>query len=126
MLSCRWPRIPPSSEQQITAEPIDLMFVDDNHPIAACVVPCLQSHFKALGKRGRLLVKGGCSQSFFKTGSVPKRSIGGYTGETALARSARQRQRSGEVFPRLEIRLGQGRASGRLASFHPRRRPTKT
>jgi hypothetical protein len=44
-----------SPQQIITAEPIDLMFVDDNHPIAARVVPCLQSHFKALGKQGRLL-----------------------------------------------------------------------
>src|SRR5713226_3106820 len=116
MLSCRWPRIPPSSEQQITAEPIDLMFVDDNHPIAACVVP------SEAGFSSRAAVP----KSFFKTGSVPKRSSGGYTGETALPRSARQRQRSGEVFPRLEIRLGQGRASGRLASFHPKHRPTKT
>jgi len=43
---------PRSSEQQVTtAESIDLMFIDDNHAIAACVVPSLKWHFELLESR---------------------------------------------------------------------------
>src|SRR6267378_143127 len=82
--------------------------------------------FNAIGKRGRLLVRAVVPKSFFKKESEPKQSSGGCTGETVTPQSAPQRQSSGEIFPRLEIHPGQGRASGRLVSFHPRRHPTKT
>src|SRR5258708_12688607 len=86
----------------------------------------MRSHFKAIGKRGRLLVGVVVPKSFFKKESEPKQSSGGCTGETVTPQSAPQRQSSCEVLPRLEIRLGQGRASGRLVSFHPKPPPPKT
>ncbi len=56
MLSCRWPRIPASSEQQITAEPIDLTFVES--PDRCMRRPLLAVAFQSSWKAGQAFSQG--------------------------------------------------------------------